>query len=212
MLDPLAAPHETTCAEDTTLYLRDLHDRQTATPRIYLHPKPVSFYTSRDKADWRAYVPDAADRDTFATFIKARLDGALTAAALFQTWGGTYVGQPIGQWDEEDWHCWIGAMVKIQGGVGKVIVIWDSNARAILARLEKPPALANLAAPMRKLVRMVQETGVRVEQVWYGGDGNRTVDGICTQLSVAQLEIWAACGVPGETDGLVKHGFTKVQG
>ncbi|GAM91651.1 hypothetical protein ANO11243_097030 [Dothideomycetidae sp. 11243] len=100
----------------------------------YVHPRVLTFPTSREKANWSEHLQDAAGRDTFSGFMKAAFQRKNVRLACASTWIRSWV-QRLGEtksnaksltWDDDPWHCWGIALVKSKLG-GYQLLIWDND-------------------------------------------------------------------------------------
>jgi hypothetical protein len=144
-------PQRNTPADQTSQWLQYQHANQTTPTQMYLHPRPLSFYTGRDKVDWMPIFDDAQYRDTYSTFTNSGRNGATQAVGLFQTWGQTWVGQPARPWENDEWHAWLGATAPAPNQPGKTVLLWDSEATntayEVAGRRGREPIFNDLIAP-----------------------------------------------------------------
>ncbi len=211
---PPPTPHETSPAAQTAAFLAYWHDHQAEKSGLYIHAAPISYYDGKMKASWLEYTLDADDRHTYSTFTHAKRGGAKIIVGVFQTWGGTWVGQPRGAWVNEDWHCWLAAVQPIQGETGRMVVFWDSNGadmmRDVRGSKDREPISSDLSAPQRRLLTLLKADKTAVRQIWYGGSGNTIQNPRCTQLTMAQVREWAENGVPATSEALGAAGFILI--
>ncbi|KAJ5756885.1 uncharacterized protein N7511_007067 [Penicillium nucicola] len=97
----------------------------------YIHQRPVTFPTDREKKNWQNDLPepDWDNRDTFSGLLRAKKGQRYTWVALVSSWTSTWVGKTAAEWDDLPWHAWGFAAIKSQRGRGKHIIIWDCDPR-----------------------------------------------------------------------------------
>lgn len=92
-----------------------------------VHPSPISFPTGQQKTNWASALPDGNHRDTYAVWWRSPKHNKACWLGCFSTWTSSWVGDP--KWDSRPWHAWAVAVLKMQDGRGKCIIIYDCDPR-----------------------------------------------------------------------------------
>ncbi|KAL4780709.1 hypothetical protein BJX76DRAFT_364122 [Aspergillus varians] len=91
----------------------------------YVHPRPITFPTGESKCNWVASLPDGNDRETYPVWWRASKHGKSCLVGCFSTWTRSWVGDPT--WDDQPWHTWAVAILKLTSGTGKCMIIYDCD-------------------------------------------------------------------------------------
>lgn len=131
----------------------------------YVHPRPISFPTSANKANWADALPDTAERDCYDSLRTAA--SSSNRLALFETWTKSWVGNP--DWRTDPWHCWGAAILKNPTGYGKHLIIFDCEADMNQDFSVVRPRSFMLPTQL-SFIKSARDYS-RVDSVWYGNAG-----------------------------------------
>ena len=179
------------------------------TQSITLYPHPVSFNSPAHKASWHATFPNLdSSNHTIAQFFTHQLGGRINRAGLFISDTDTWVGVPYNT--DRHYHAWAGVIMGWPGRLGKRIAIWDPNGRDRLGAARGAYLFnAVTIGGQRALVARAKDR-MRVEEVWYAGEGERENKDDCRlDLVVDWLRRIMAEGLP---EDLAAAGWVKLQG
>jgi hypothetical protein len=179
-----------------------------ATHSIAVYPYQVTFNSKAHQVNWSKVFPDVARTNhTIQEFFLHPLGGRRHRAGLFLSDTETWVGVPYNP--ERPYHAWAGVVAAWPDRLGKRILIWDPNGRYRLANAPQGsyPYNAVTIGAQRTLVARAKDS-MRVEEVWYLGEGENTEDR-CLAMTVEWMARLMAEGVP---DDLAAAGWVKLQG
>ena len=151
----------------------------------YVHPRPISFPTSANKANWSYGVEDPEGRDCYNSLSK-HAPKSKNRLMLFATWTKSWVGRP---WKEDSWHCWGAAMLDNSTGYGKHLVIFDSEA----------DMSQDFTVVRPKEVMLCTQTSFikwargkhRLDSLWFGNAGITPTPFDCVRHTVEWIESFA---------------------
>ncbi|KAF7528423.1 hypothetical protein G7054_g10148 [Neopestalotiopsis clavispora] len=163
----------------------------------YIHPRPVSFKSAVEKANWLGYEPaDARSRDVISQFLNVRHPGPTWLCYLDApviNWVADNYTTEDGHkaWEDRPWHSYAIAVIKDRAPRGgKHLVVYDCDPPRNITR--NPRIRGLLRSHVFSLYAQLRRIGA--VRVWYNADSSSSDQGRCRELSLQRLLDWASEG------------------